>query len=54
MFMRAKGKVTYDRLVIEDQIKDLEGLTLRAAKIDKNLNVSLEGVKERLKSLVGA
>ncbi len=54
MFVRARGKVNYDKLVIEDQIKDLEGLTLRAAKIDKNLNVSLESVKERLKSLVGA
>ena len=54
MFMRTRGKVNYDKLVIEDQIKDLEGLTLRAAKIDKNLTVSLESVKERLKSLVGA
>jgi hypothetical protein len=53
MFMRARGKVNYDKLVIEDQIKDLEGLTLRAAKIDKNLTVSLESVKDRLKSLVG-
>lgn len=53
MFMRARGKVNYDKLVIEDQIKDLEGLTLRASKIDKNLTVSLESVKERLKSLVG-
>jgi hypothetical protein len=54
MFMKARGKVNYNRLVIEDQIKDLEGLTLRASKIDKNLTVSLESVKDRLKSLVGA
>ncbi len=54
MFVRARGKVNYDKLVIEDQIKDLEGLTLRASKIDKNLTVSLESVKDRLKSLVGA
>ncbi len=54
MFVRARGKVSYDKLVIEDQIKDLEGLTLRASKIDKNLTVSLESVKDRLKSLVGA
>ena len=46
--------MNYDKLVIEDQIKDLEGLTLRASKIDKNISVSLESVKERLKSLVGA
>jgi hypothetical protein len=54
LFVRARGKVSYDKLVIEDQIKDLEGLTLRASKIDKNISVSLESVKERLKSLVGA
>jgi len=54
LFIRARGKVNYDKLVIEDQIKDLEGLTLRASKIDKNISVSLDSVKERLKSLVGA
>jgi hypothetical protein len=52
MFMRVRGKVSYDKLVIEDQIKDLEGLTLRAAKIDKNLTINLESVKDRLKNLV--
>jgi hypothetical protein len=54
LFVRVRGKVNYDKLVIEDQIKDLEGLTLRASKVDKNLTVSLESVKDRLKSLVGA
>jgi hypothetical protein len=54
LFIRARGKVGYTKLVIEDQIKDLEGLTLRAAKIDKNISISLDSVKERLKSLVGA
>ena len=54
LFVKVRGKVNYDKLVIEDQIKDLEGLTLRAAKVDKNLTVSLESVKDRLKSLVGA
>ncbi len=54
LFFRARGRVGYDKLVIEDQIKDLEGLTLRAQKIDKNIAISLDSVKERLKSLVGA
>jgi hypothetical protein len=54
LLLRARGKVSYDRLVIEDQIKDLEGLTLRASKIDKNISISLESIKDRLKSLVGA
>ena len=53
MFLRARGKNSYVRLVIEDQIKDLEGLTLRASKIDRTFSSSLDSVKDRLKSLVG-
>ena len=53
MFLRARGKVSYFQLVVEDQIKDLEGLTLRAAKIDRTMSSSLESVKDRLKRLVG-
>jgi ABC-type sugar transport system permease subunit len=53
LFMRNRGKVSYFRLVIEDQIKDLEGLTLRASKIDRTISSSLETVEERLKRLVG-
>jgi len=53
LFMRNRGKVSYFRLVIEDQIKDLEGLTLRASKIDRTISSSLETVEDRLKRLVG-
>jgi len=53
MFFRARGKNSYFRLVIEDQIRDLEGLTLRASRIDRTISSSLEGIKDRLKSLVG-
>jgi hypothetical protein len=53
MFLRARGKNSYVQLVIEDQIKDLEGLTLRASKVDRTISSSLESVKDRLKSLVG-
>ncbi len=52
LMVKARGKVSYDKLVIEDQIKDLEGLTLRASKVDRNLTVSLESIKDRLKNLV--
>jgi hypothetical protein len=45
--------VSYLQLVVEDQIKDLEGLTLRASKIDRAMASSLESVKDRLKRLVG-
>jgi hypothetical protein len=54
MFMRARGKVSYFSSVIEDQIKDLEGLTLRASKIDRTISSSLESIKDRLMRLVGA
>ena len=53
MFLRVRGKVGYFQLVVEDQIKDLEGLTLRASKIDRSMSSSLESVKDRLKRLVG-
>jgi hypothetical protein len=53
MFLRVRGKVSYFQLVVEDQIKDLEGLTLRASKIDRAMSSSLESVKDRLKRLVG-
>jgi hypothetical protein len=53
MFMRIRSKVSYYQLVVEDQIKDLEGLTLRISKIDRQTSSSLESVKDRLKRLVG-
>ena len=53
MFLRVRGKISYLQLVVEDQIKDLEGLTLRASKIDRTMSSNLESVKDRLKRLVG-
>ncbi len=54
LFVRARGKSSYYSLVIEDQIKDLEGLTMRAARVDKTIASGLDGIKERLQQLVGA
>jgi len=53
MFIRGRGKMQYVLLVLEDQIRDLEGLTLRASKVDRTISTSLESVKDRLKSVVG-
>ncbi|MGA3111349.1 MAG: hypothetical protein ABSE15_04865 [Candidatus Bathyarchaeia archaeon] len=53
LFIRIRGKVSYFQLVVEDQIKDLEGLTLRISKIDRMASSNLDSVKERLKRLVG-
>ncbi len=53
LFMRVRGKVSYFKLVVEDQIKDLEGLTLRASKIDRTISSNLASIEDRLKRLVG-
>ena len=54
MFMRARGKATYVSQVVEDQIRDLEGLSVRAAKVDRSLSAGLETIEDRLKNAVGA
>jgi hypothetical protein len=53
LFLRGRGQLSYVRLVIEDQIRDLEGLSLRASRVDRTISSSLEGIKDRLKSVVG-
>jgi hypothetical protein len=54
LYLRARGKRNYILSVIEDQIKDLEGLTLRASKLDRTISARLESMKERLKKLIWA
>lgn len=54
VFLRARGKINYVLSVIEDQIKDLEGLTLRASKVDRTISSRLETIKDRLKGLIWA
>jgi hypothetical protein len=53
MFLRGRGRLQYITMVLEDQIRDLEGLTLRASRVDRTISTSLESVKDRLKSIVG-
>ena len=53
LFIRGRGKMQYVVMVLEDQIRDLEGLTLRASRVDRTISTSLESVKDRLKSIVG-
>lgn len=54
LYLRARSKRSYVLSVIEDQIKDLEGLTLRASKLDRTISSRLESIKERLKKLIWA
>ena len=52
LYLRARSRRSYVLSVIEDQIRDLEGLTLRVSKFDKSLSSRLESMKERLKKLI--
>ena len=52
LYLRARSNRGYVISVIEDQIKDLEGLTLRVSKIDRTLASRLDSMKERLKKLI--
>ena len=52
LYMRARSRRSYVLSVIEDQIKDLEGLTLRVSKFDRTLSSRLDSMKERLKKLI--
>jgi len=52
LYIRARGKRNYVLSVIEDQIKDLEGVTLRASKLDRTISARLDSIKERLKKLI--
>jgi hypothetical protein len=52
LYLRARSNRNYVLSVIEDQIRDLEGVTLRASKLDRTLSSRLESIKERLKKLI--
>jgi hypothetical protein len=52
LYLRARSNRNYVLSVIEDQIRDLEGVTLRASKLDRTISSRLESIKERLKKLI--
>jgi hypothetical protein len=54
LYLRARSNRNYVLSVIEDQIRDLEGVTLRASKLDRTISSRLESIKERLKQLIWA
>ena len=54
LFLRVRSKVGYISMVIEDQIRELEGLTFRISKIDKGIYSNLDSIKNRLKKLIEA
>lgn len=40
-------------MIVEDQIRELEGLTLRASRTDRNLGQRLQEINDKLKELEG-
>jgi hypothetical protein len=53
MYFRNRGKAGYIKMMVEDQIKDLEGASMRAQRIDRNMAANLASIKQRLESAVG-
>jgi len=53
LFVRSKGKLNYTLKVLEDQIKDLEGIVIKASRVEKSISTRLETIRDRLKNLVG-
>lgn len=53
LFLRARNKLSFISMVIEDQIREMEGLTMRASRIDKNLASRLQEINDRLKETGG-
>ena len=52
LYIKSRSNRGYVLTVIEDQIKNLEGLTLRVSKLDRALGSRLDSIKERLKTLI--
>ena len=51
LFFKARGRVSFTSMVLEDQIRELEGLSLRASRTDRNLGARLQEINDRLKEL---
>ncbi len=53
LFFRARGRLSFVSMVVEDQIRELEGLSFRASRTDRNLASKLQEINDRLKELEG-
>lgn len=49
LLLRSHGKMSFISMVIEDQIREMEALTTRASRIDRNLASRLQEINDRLK-----
>jgi len=53
MLFRARGRIAFTSMVVEDQIRELEGLSMRASRTDRNLGAQLQEINEKLKEMEG-
>jgi len=53
LMMRSRGKAENLEMIIEDQIREIEGLKIRAGRVDKSLESELDEISERLKNYRG-
>lgn len=53
LFFRANGRLSFTKMIVEDQIRELEGLTLRASRTDRALGQRLQEINDKLKELEG-
>jgi hypothetical protein len=53
LFFKANGRLSFTKMIVEDQIRELEGLTLRASRTDRNLGQRLQEINDKLKELEG-
>ena len=51
LYFRSRGKSAFTSMVVEDQIRELEGLTLRASRTDRSLGAKLQEINDKLKEL---
>jgi hypothetical protein len=53
LFARSRRRMGYILNVLEEQVKDLEGLVMKVSRVDKSISTRLETLRDRLRNLVG-
>jgi len=53
LIVRSRRRTTYVLNVLEEQIKDLEGIVMKVSRVDKSISTKLEMLRDRLRNLVG-
>lgn len=49
LFVRTRSKMGFVTMIVEDQIREMEALQMRAQRIDRNLATRLQEINDRLK-----